>query len=347
MDATCNGFQHLALLSSSNVLAKELNLVKSSKKDKPKDFYSFLVSCLKDYLKNQLNTNKNITISKRESYERLLALDIKRFMIKKSIMTIPYNVSPYQLVNYIKENFVSINNEDYVSKQSINNTEIKLKYKDFTVLGDGLREVLNHKFPKLVLLLKYLDDLASLCTLLQIPILWSVPSGLEVKQGYMEEKTIRIKPFAYNKSKFVLKIPDRNTLNKNKQITAFMPNLVHSLDATSMTMLLKLYFENYSSNNIYTVHDCFAVTCNNVSNLLETIKLIYIELYSKDAYLLKLDKQILRNIKEIYGEDCYDKETRTIYIPSVDMKLQYPDVNNVLSKDMNFDSLKDSEYILN
>lgn len=62
-----------------------------------------------------------------------------------------------------------------------------------------------------------------------------------------------------------------------------MPNLVHSLDATSMVMLLKS-FHDLKLKNIYTIHDCFAVTCDNVHSLLDLIKLVYIEIYSKDSY---------------------------------------------------------------
>lgn len=44
-----------------------------------------------------------------------------------------------------------------------------------------------------------------------------------------------------------------------------MPNLVHSLDASSLALLLNSYF-NEGLDNIFTVHDCFAVTANSVSS---------------------------------------------------------------------------------
>jgi len=42
---------------------------------------------------------------------------------------------------------------------------------DFTLLGKGLREILSYKFHKLKLLLSYLEDLARVCTVLEMPIL--------------------------------------------------------------------------------------------------------------------------------------------------------------------------------
>jgi DNA-directed RNA polymerase len=40
LDATCNGYQHLSMLSLDHKLAKQLNLTKSNWKDDPQDFYS-------------------------------------------------------------------------------------------------------------------------------------------------------------------------------------------------------------------------------------------------------------------------------------------------------------------
>jgi len=84
-------------------------------------------------------------------------------------MTIPYNVTTYQLVNYIKDNFEWIEGTKmYKSKQDDN---LKLYSSDFNSIGNALREVLDYKFPKLKLLLDYLEGIANICTILQIPIM--------------------------------------------------------------------------------------------------------------------------------------------------------------------------------
>ena len=357
LDATCNGFQHLSLLSLDPTLGLELNLTQSNKEDVPNDLYSFLITNLMDHLRNEMDhlsndlNNKEITQTKieeikekLEAYKRIIDSKIKRYIIKKAIMTIPYNVSYFQLLNYIKENFVRIDSTEFFTTKEDNN--IKLHYSDFNLIGKGLNEVLNYKFPKLNLLLKYLEKIAKICTILQMPIVWSLPSGLIVKQGYLEEEEVRIKPFFYDKSKFVLKVTNSKVYNKNKQIRAFMPNLVHSLDAASLALLLDSYF-NDGLQNIFTVHDCFAVTVNNVSNLLEFLKLTYIKIYSEETYLKKLDREILENIKSIYGNNIYDESTRIIKINNIE--LEFPNIDTVFGHEpkIDFDSLKKSSYILN
>ena len=55
--------------------------------------------------------------------------------------------------------------------------------------------------------------------------------------------------------------------------------------AASLTMLVDFYFKNYSSErkNINTVHDCLAVTANNVDSLMELLKLVYIKLLERKS----------------------------------------------------------------
>jgi hypothetical protein len=41
----------------------------------------------------------------REDYVRLSSLNLLRAIVKKAIMTVPYNVSTIQMIKYIRENF--------------------------------------------------------------------------------------------------------------------------------------------------------------------------------------------------------------------------------------------------
>lgn len=54
-----------------------------------------------------------------------------------------------------------------------------------------------------------------------------------------------------------------------------MPNLVLSLDAASLALLIDIYFRKEATNNFYSIHDCFAVTCNIVNYMVQLLKLSY------------------------------------------------------------------------
>lgn len=348
LDATCNGFQHLALLSLDPSLGSELNLTESTWEDTPKDFYSFIITSLRDYFKTECN-NPDISIENKKAYTRIIKCNLKRDHVKKAIMTIPYNVSYFQLFIYIKEKFVRIGNTEWFT--IIGDDTSKLHIKDFPIIAKGLLEVLRYKFPKLKLLLDYLEKIARVSGDLLIPIVWYLPSGLLVKQGYLEEEQVRIKPFYYDKSTYVLNIIHReNKYNVNKQIIAFMPNLVHSLDAASLALFLDKFFKN-GLKNVYTVHDCFGVTVNNVSYLLEFLKITYIKIYSNETYLEKLDKGMRYHIKKKFGDTCFNDKTRIIKakINNKDIEIEFPDINVVLGDKpkLDFIKLNKSAYILN
>jgi hypothetical protein len=100
--------------------------VKKQTKKKPKDFYSIIGLKIKLYFYLQLN-DRNVNLSKEDklSYKKLASLDIHRSLIKKAVMTIPYNASALFLVDYIKEEIILKPNPNYDSSIEVPNEESK------------------------------------------------------------------------------------------------------------------------------------------------------------------------------------------------------------------------------
>lgn len=73
LDATCKGFQHMALLSNENTLFKELNLTIDNidEKTEPKDFYNFLLHKVTNLCYDKVKANE-LFDSKGGSFKRLL-----------------------------------------------------------------------------------------------------------------------------------------------------------------------------------------------------------------------------------------------------------------------------------
>ena len=365
LDATCNGYQHLSLLGLDEELAVNLNLTKSTINDYPKDFYSLIVGLVKLYFKNKLqDTKAKYSENEINSYKRLFNLDVQRSLVKKTVMTIPYNASDFSLIEYLKKSFeydyelnkqlsiVNLENEGIKEKNQIwykhkDNPKILLELNDFSILNKAIIHVLFNKFNKLNELVKYFKQIADICFKLNLFIPWTLPTGIEIQQSYMDVKDIRIRPFSYNDNSFSLKVANKKKYNKEKQINSFMPNLIHSLDAASLTMLIDSYFkENLEFKNIYAIHDCFAVTCNNTVELISMLKIAYIKIYSNIGYLRKLDQNIKDHIKNHYGSDCFNE--LELIITTKDKTLKYPNIENILKN--NFDiknNLLESTYIIN
>lgn len=80
-------------------------------------------------------------------------------------------------------------------------------------------------------------------------------------------------------------------------LSSFMPNFIHSLDASNVHMLLYKLNTSYQIP-VYSIHDCFASTPNNMDLLVTKVKESFIEIYFKEeGYLLKTQNKIIEQIK--------------------------------------------------
>lgn len=362
-DASCNGFQHLTLLIDDVALSKELNLSKSNPNDIPSDFYTYVSLKIKDFFQTKLTENRlgfsDLSLEDKESFKTLANLDIHRSLIKKAVMTIPYNASPSSITEYIKESFNKeiriITNVGNKTKESYyihkDNPNIIFKDIDFKNLRKALNVVIFLDYPKLTALSLYLKNIAKVANILNIPVPWILPSGLEIKQQYYAKETIRVKPYTYNKNTFNFTILNKKEFNTNKQKIALMPNLVHSLDAASLCLVIINYFKYSNNNQFYAIHDCFAVPCNKVNILFETLKSAYCIIYSKNKYLLEFDSNFRNMIIKTYGEKFVtfnDKEGILNINTTEDIiNIKYPSVHSVISGDIQKIDISNSTYLIN
>lgn len=89
-----------------------------------------------------------------------------------------------------------------------------------------------------------------------------------------------------------------------------MPNL-HYLDATSIALLhMNLSKENIT--NLYTIHDCFATTADNVKILIDMLKGVYISIYSQDGYIASMVKHIKQTIENTFGSNIFTEDKKKL-----------------------------------
>ena len=89
-----------------------------------------------------------------------------------------------------------------------------------------------------------------------------------------------------------ISIPTKN-LNSRKIKSSFRPNLVHSLDASNIHLL----YNKLTGQPLYTIHDCFATTANNMEFIEHYVKDAFIKIYfSNGNYLEKMHYSIIEQI---------------------------------------------------
>jgi len=240
--------------------------------------------------------------NEKGSYNRLSKFLWDRKHLKKVIMTIPYNASSQSMVKYLSESLVKSHYDEAKKTGWYHDGENKdclINYYDIKLLIKTFSFVIKNDFKKISRLMSYLSQVATLCNKLHIPISWPLPFGLTINQCYFKVNTITISPFSYIKTKINLQVPSNNLIDKNKQLRGLMPNLIHSLDAHSLTNLYRLFcikFKNEEQPPFYSVHDCFGTTCNKVDELKELLRIVYVDLYSDNAYLEKFDAYIMNHV---------------------------------------------------
>lgn len=95
-----------------------------------------------------------------------------------------------------------------------------------------------------------------------------------------------------------------------------MPNLIHSLDAASLTLLIESLFNNPETSknitNFYSIHDCFAVTVDKVDYLINNLKSVYTNIYIDNNYIEKFHNNIIHNLKIHYPHNINEDNTKLL-----------------------------------
>ncbi len=366
LDATCNGYQHLSLLTREKNLFDVLNLASSTHDDDPDDFYTYVLNLTIAFMKHEKNTlsaieNKsNVQLKQLQSYIKLLKVVFDRSMVKKTIMTKSYNASiPTQVRQLIMNLDVKFEDkkEYYIYK---NNQDVRFIRDDIVVFVMAIKFVIDKEAPRITELSKYIDAIVSICTGLNIPVPWNLPSGAEILESYEVGKSKPIKAFFFVNTRYTFKSYQRDLYDLSQQKRATMPNLIHSLDATTIAIL----YSNFKNvGPMYTVHDCFGVTANNVPRLIVKLKLVYIQLYSSTGYLKKFDSFVKTTINETCGDDVYKTGDDFVNIPSKAYKMAsyygsiplpsknykkvpMPNINSILDKSIDVECVKKSANII-
>lgn len=392
LDGTCNGFQHLSLLSEEVELFEQLNLSESNKDDDPKDFYTFMLDKVKSNMLSIVMNKKDLSEVEQSRINRLTKININRSHIKNLIMTKPYNATDYRLVNNLVESLafkgIAIlnrkTNEFYfnpsdeevkevndlqldqsmIGKGSLGVKELLENFEEVLIKKPGLKRrkkksnlekvivnlysdkadsldfvtredlcyfvdifnsVLFKSYPHIKALILYLKEIASIFNEFNLPIIWRLPTGLEVSQKYILLKIKKIEPYGFSNRTLNLTMSDKTSINKLKQKNALMPNLVHSLDSTALFMLYNMFKYCNKYINFYSVHDCYGVSPKDVDLLVSILRGVYIELYSNNKYLETFDKDIIETLQQALSTKHreskikYDSEKRLIYTDDTEL----------------------------
>ena len=297
-DGTCNGLQHYAALGGDSLGARQVNLEPG---DRPSDIYTRVAGIVQARVTEDGANGNEIA--------RLLDGKITRKVVKQTVMTNVYGVTftgaREQVYRQLKDILIDFPDTETINKFRASNyvaTEIFSALSTMFTgaqdiqhwLGDCAKRISRSVTPEQIEAIRrnhqtdqnspygrtVLGKKSKLKEkdLFKTAVIWTTPLNMPVVQPYRENHK---KFLATNIQKINIEIPSElGSTNLRKQLQAFPPNYIHSLDATHM-MLTALKC-NESGLTFAAVHDSFWTHATDVDTMNGIIRDAFIRMHSDD-----------------------------------------------------------------
>lgn len=296
-DGTCNGLQHYAALGGDTWGAKQVNLAPG---DKPADVYSAVADLVREEVEQDAQIGNQIA--------KAMQGKVKRKVVKQTVMTNVYGVTfagaKKQVLKQIDALYPGIEQETGVQSGLIASyitTKIfkalssmfkgahdiqywlgdiggrvcraltaeqiaKIRDNEIQAAGQGVRA-------------KKVVNKADLLDLCRSTIIWTTPLRMPVVQPYRKNNSKIIQTCLQS---LILQNPNRfDPVNRRKQLQAFPPNFIHSLDASHM--LLSALECNELGLTFAAVHDSFWTHAGDIDVMNRVLRDAFIRIHSEDV----------------------------------------------------------------
>jgi len=301
-DGSCNGLQHYAALGGDVAGARQVNLEPG---DKPADVYTGVCELVK--------ADVHVDAAKGDELAKLLDGRITRKVVKQTVMTNVYGVTFLgairqvrkqvdDLIPEVKEQGKSGQAATYIAKkifvglgkmftgahdiqywlgdcanrvsQSLSPAQLqKIEEQEASkgtpVVSTGI--LLHRKKSPKAKTLQFVPEFRS-------TMIWTTPLRLPVVQPYRVNKGQRIQTNLQNITLAEPSVAD--SVNRRKQLQAFPPNFIHSLDATHM--VLSALKADELGLTFSAVHDSFWTHAADVNSLNRLLRDAFIRMHSED-----------------------------------------------------------------
>lgn len=319
-DGTCNGLQHYAALGGDSWGARQVNLAPS---DKPADVYTAVA----DLVNEAINTDA------REGNKVALAVQgkVKRKVVKQTVMTNVYGVTfagaKKQVLRQIDALYPKFEQETGLDATMCSSYLALKIFSALSTMFKGAHDI-QHWLGEIggrvcrALTVEQLDQIAAahatpesilgkpkskskaksavtkqdLLDLCRSTIIWTTPLRMPVVQPYRKNSQ---KLVATCMQTLVLSNPHRSDpVHRRKQLQAFPPNFIHSLDASHM--LLSALECNDLGLTFAAVHDSFWTHAADVDVMNRVLREAFIRIHSEDVI-----KRLLAEFEARYHGGLY------------------------------------------
>jgi DNA-directed RNA polymerase len=193
---------------------------------------------------------------------------LNRKIVKRVVMTIPYNSKPYSQKTYIKE--------------ALKEAGWDGEYQDILDTQAAVKEAMESIFPGPMKVMEWIEEeVAKAIKRGNKELIWTTPSGFTVKQLLNKCKTdvVKLQLLGQIKKQVVATgLSDKVDSQHHRNATA--PNLIHSLDA-DLIRLAALKFDA----PIGLIHDSVLCRATDMTSLSSIVRETYMHLFAEHEYL--------------------------------------------------------------
>ncbi|KAL1218508.1 DNA-directed RNA polymerase 1 [Cardamine amara subsp. amara] len=275
-DGSCNGLQHYAALGRDKLGAVAVNLVTG---EKPKDVYADISAMVLKMMRE--DAEKDPETFPNATYAKLMLDEVDRKMVKQTVMTSVYGVTysgaRAQMKKRLKERGTFADDSQtfhtacYAARSTLN--------------------ALEEMFEAARAIKTWFGECAKIIASQNKPVCWTTPLGLPVVQPYRKPGRHLVKTTLQ-----VLTLNrETDQVQTKKQMTAFAPNLIHSLDGSHMMMTAVAC--NREGLSFAGVHDSYWTHACDVDIMNKILREKFVELY---------EKPILENLLESFQKSFPD-----------------------------------------
>src|SRR6056300_14458 len=252
-DATCSGLQILAGLARDASTARLVNVLPS---DKPQDAYKVVAETAKPNCPTSI-----------QPY-------LDRKVVKRVVMTVPYNAKPYSNRGYIRD--------------ALKEKGVEIEKDDLTATVKAVRDAMNVVVPGPMAVMTWIEsEVAEAIKRGSTELTWTTPSGFVVTQRLMKPELHNIELQLLGRCKVKLAVGESDEVDLLTHKNATAPNLIHSLDA-SLLHLSALRFDA----PIALIHDSVLCRATDMSTLSTLVRETYMHLFAEHDYLNTFAQQI-------------------------------------------------------
>ena len=316
-DGTCNGLQHYAALGGDSWGARQVNLEPG---DRPADVYSAVAELVKDGIGKDAESGNPLA--------KALIGKITRKVVKQTVMTNVYGVTFAGAQKQVMKQLDSLYPNLYAQSgydASLLSSYIATKiFKALSSmfrgahdiqywLGECGRRVCRSVTPEQLkrieqaetnpkstksktLKAKTTKASDEVLTQFQSTLVWTTPLRMPVAQPYRKASTKSIRTCLQDLS---LSVPDRSDpVHSRKQLQAFPPNFIHSLDASHM--ILSALECDEKGLVFAAVHDSFWTHAADVDTMNTVLRDAFIRIHREDVI-----GRLASEFKARYGGSLY------------------------------------------